>query len=162
MDGFSLLDWKKSEIVVVGFTVTVIFGLSFYQVKLGEMKTRDAQRKADAEMVGRGIRQFRDDYGVVPEMATAEGKIKSCGDEGALVCEWGSGRLTDAEGVTYVNLIPSDPMTFKGRTYVYWTASDRQTFKIYAGLENPADKDIKHDLTVRCGDNVQCNWYVQE
>ncbi|OGD08877.1 hypothetical protein A2397_05940 [Candidatus Amesbacteria bacterium RIFOXYB1_FULL_44_23] len=162
MDGFSLLDWKKSEAGILAVTVIVIFGLSFFQIKLGEIKTRDAQRKADAEMIGRGIRKFRDDYKVVPEMATAEGKIKSCGNEGGLVCEWGKGRLTDEEGVIYVNLIPGDPLTSKGRTYVYWASPDRQTFRIYAGLENGGDKDIKRDLTVMCGDNVQCNWYVQE
>ena len=154
MDGFSILAWKKSEIIVVGVTVAVIFGLAFYQVKLGEMKTRDAQRKADAEMVGRGIRQFRDDYVIVPEMATAEGKIKSCGSEGAEVCEWGSSSLTDEEGVTYVNLVPRDPLGSKGRSYVYWASPDRKTFRIYAGLENPADKDSKHDLTRTVHDGV--------
>ena len=49
METFSLFDWKKNEVVFVALILSVIFGISFYQLRIGEMKTRDMQRRVDLE-----------------------------------------------------------------------------------------------------------------
>ncbi len=159
---FSLFEWKKTEAAFVFGVLLFIFGISYFQVKLGEMKTRDAQRVSDVEMVSRGLRRFRDDHGFVPLEATGSGRLLSCGSLGTEECDWGTGRLVDEQEVTYVNLLPGDPLENKGFSYMYEASADRKNFKIYVALENPSDKKIKRGLTKQCGINVQCNWYVEE
>jgi hypothetical protein len=157
---FSVLSWKRSELGVVVGVLVFIFGISFYQVKLGEMKTRDAQRKSDVEMVARGLRKYFADYGIYPAEATGSGRIVACGYMGRDTCEWGGGQVVDVDGVTYINKLPDDPLSGKGYKYIYRPAADRQSFRIYVGLENRADKDFKTDLNVWCGE-VRCRWYVE-
>ena len=143
---FSIFDWTKKELGFVVVVLVVLFGVSFYQLKLGEMKTRDAQRRADIELVGRALNQYYVDHMRYP---TAEdGKIVQCGNKGLEVCEWDEGPLLDDEGVVYLKKMPVDPFSYKGWKYVYEVAPDGKKFKVSAALEN-------------CRNGVQCNWYVQ-
>ncbi|KKW29938.1 MAG: hypothetical protein UY74_C0059G0001, partial [Candidatus Kaiserbacteria bacterium GW2011_GWC2_52_8b] len=50
MEYFSVWEWKKQEIVFFAGVVLVILVISAVQLRTGAMKTRDAQRKADAEL----------------------------------------------------------------------------------------------------------------
>ena len=154
---FDVLDWEKSEVVFVGIVLAAIFGVSFYQLKIGEMKTRDAQRKADLELVGRALKRYWDDHQSYPP--ESGGKIVSCGDRGAGVCEWGGGRFADVDNVVYLKQMPRDPLTEKGWKYVYEMSGDK--FRLYVGLEYGGDKGIRGDLTRECGNGVQCKWYVE-
>ncbi len=158
---FSILEWKKSELILVFSIVTLIVVMSYSQVKLGEMKTRDAQRKSDVEMVARGLRKYLSDYQTLPEEATGAGKIVACGYMGTEVCEWGKGPVIDADGVAYINKLPDDPKSGEGYKYVYKPGPNGDTFRIYVGLENRSDKSYKTNLTEMCGNNVQCSWYVE-
>ncbi len=126
------------------------------------MKTRDSQRMQDVEAISRAIRTYWDDYKVYPEEATGEGKMVQCGEKGGQVCEWGKSTIRDKYNVVYMNLVPGDPLTSKGYHYVYIPDAERQHFRIYIALEYDGDARVKPDLTIQCGNRVQCNWYVQE
>lgn len=150
---FDVLDWKKSEMVFVVCVLTVIFGVSFYQLRIGEMKTRDAQRKADVELVARALNAYYSDYEKYPDMK--DGKIVSCGEKGLDVCEWGGGPIVDEKNVIYLKKIPVDPRNW---WYVYELREGG--FRIYVGLEYSGDPGMRKDLTMECGNHVQCKWYA--
>lgn len=162
MENFNLFEWKKSDLIFVVLVVFVIFGISFYQLKIGEMKTRDMQRRADAELIGRALRQYRLDVGVYPLEATGSGKIYACGDKGEGACEWNGGPLVGPENTVYLNKLPGDPKESEGRTYVYQTNEERDHYRVFVALENRRDKIVRPGLTQECGSRVQCNWYVEE
>ncbi len=144
----------KKDYLLIGGVFLLIFGISFFQLRIGQMKTRDAQRKADVEMIARALRAIKDDHKYLPE-ATESGKIRSCGKNGLFVCEWSEGKIVDEQNVVYMEKLPIDPFAFKGWTYVY------DGKKIYIALENKRDKGIRKGLTTACGNEVQCNWYVE-
>lgn len=160
METFNLFDWKKNELIFVTLILLGIFGVSFYQIKIGEMKTRDFQRKTDVELIERALRRYKTLEGVYPLEATGTGKIYACGDKGEGVCEWNGGPMKGPDNTVYMNKIPGDPWEDRGRSYVYEVDEKRQTFRLYAALENKRDKVIKPNLTTTCGIRVQCNWYV--
>lgn len=162
MEMFSLFAWKKQEAIFVALVMLGILVISWYQIKIGEMKTRDSQRMQDVELVRRAIITFYADYHVYPPEAAGEGKLVACGEKGSEICEWGKGSIKDKYNVVYLNKVPRDPLTERGYSYEYKTDSDRQRFKIYIALEYLKDPRFKKDLTIKCGNNVQCNWYVQD
>ena len=138
----------------MGFVVAVllvIVGISGLQLRVSQMKTRDAQRKADVELVGRALSVYLEDHKILP--AADEGKIVGCGYLGGEVCEWGGGPMIDAEEVTYLKKLPVDPWADKGWKYVYSTNTERTRYKICISLEYKADKEFKND--------IQCNWYAK-
>lgn len=153
MTQFSIFEWKKGEIIFVLSVLFVVLGISVVQVRIGEMKTRDAQRKADVNLMARALANYFGDHGVYP--AADDGKIVACGFEGGEVCEWGGGPVLDADGVIYLQKIPVEPFSNRGWNYAY--ESDGKSFKIYTRLEY----EKIDDLTIRCGSHVQCNWYAQ-
>lgn len=160
MDTFSILKWEKKEAVFVVGVLVVLFGISFAQLKIGEMKTRDAQRKADVELVGRALDAYKKDFEVLPA-ATEDGKIVACGRDGMEICEWGGGPLIDAEEVVYLRKLPTEPAAYKEWKYVYTVSPDRKRYRIYIALEYKRDAAYKKGLTVACGSDVQCSWYVE-
>lgn len=159
MGFFSVFDWKKKEIGFVGVVLLVTLGISWAQLIVGEMKTRDAQRKADVDLVARGVAAYHDDHKKYPP--SQDGKIVSCGDKADQPCEWGDGPVRDEEGVVYIRNLPRDPFFGKGRKYVYEVDKDGKGFKVYTAIENQRDPGIRHGLTVECGSGVQCNWYAK-
>ncbi len=157
---FSPFDWKKSELVFTVCVVTFIVAISYWQVRLGQMKTRDAQRKSDVELVAKGLIGYFADHKIYPP-ASVDGKIISCGTKGGYPCEWGKeDRIMDADEVVYLSKIPTDPFEFRGWKYVYVSDEKRQNFKIYIALEVGNDVGRREGLTVECGSNVQCSWYA--
>ncbi len=152
---------SKSEIVFVVTVILIVFGLSWFQLKDGERKTRDVQRKADVELVARKLAVFYSDHNYYPP-ASPSGEIVSCGLGATLPCKWGEDPIVDSEGVSYLSKLPNDPFAGDGRKYIYTAASTPGKVRIYIALERKQDKDIKKDLTVECGNHVQCNWYVED
>jgi len=150
-----MFSWKRGEVLIVGSVFCFIFGISFFQLRIGQMKTRDAQRKADVELVSRALRAYVEDHKYLPPEATGSGKIKSCGRNGGFACEWGEGKVVDGQNVVYMEKLPIDPFAFKGWRYMY------DGKRIYVALENKKDKGIRSGLTTWCGNGVQCNWYVE-
>ena len=68
------------------------------------MKTRDAQRRADVELVGRALQAYWADHKIFPPAQNA--RIVACGQDGAEVCEWDMGPILDSEGVVYLKKFP--------------------------------------------------------
>lgn len=139
--------------------LTGIIGISFYQLQIGGMKARDAQRKADVELVARALERYFYDYQVYP--SSLDGKIVACGRQGQEACEWGGGPLVDKDDVVYLKNIPADPRTREGWSYKYVPDEEKQNFRIYIGLEYRGDSSYRNNLTETCGNNVQCKWYVE-
>lgn len=147
------MGFSKQEIVFVISVLSAIFGVSFFQLKISEMKTRDSQRKADVELVGRALDSYFEDYKIYPE-ASGNGEIKSCGYMAVQTCPWGEGPMIDVHNVTYLKKLPVDPQSYKDKKYIYSTNTDRTKYKICVSLEYSGDKDYKKD--------IQCNWYVSK
>jgi len=156
---FSIFEWKKSELLFVLAIVGVVLGVSLTQLSISEMKTRDAQRKADVELVARALKRYYEDFKQYPA-ATQSGEIVSCGRKGEEVCKWGGGPIVDEYNVVYLNKLPVDPQAYEGRIYLYQPDDTRQNFRIYVGLEYGRDKDLRKGLTQMCGPDVQCSWYA--
>lgn len=150
---------SKSEISFVVIVILITAGISLFQLKDGERKTRDAQRKSDVELVSRKLQAFYGDHKFYPQ-ASDSGEIISCGLSAANICQWGKDSVVDSEYVTYIQKLPVDPLSETGRKYVY-TLLGAGKFRIYVALERPQDKSIKKDLTISCGNALQCNWYVE-
>lgn len=155
---FSLLSWKKSDVLVTAAIMAVILGISLVQLRESEMKTRDAQRKADTGLISRGLNQYIADHITLP--AEADGNIVACGDLGTAVCEWGNGQIQDAMGIVYLKSVPKDPLADKGYHYVYERLSDGK-LRIYTALEYGRDSEKKNNLTKQCSKTVQCSWYAE-
>lgn len=156
---FSLIAWKKGEVVFLGVVVVVIMAVAGGQLWLGGMKARDSQRKADVDLVARALKTYYEDYGIYPA-ADGTGRIVGCGEGGREACGWGEGTLVDEKNIAYLKKIPRDPYSFRGWSYMYSVSSDRRGFRVYAGLEYERDGGAKRDLTVGCGERVQCKWYA--
>mgnify|MGYP001563889314 CR=1 FL=1 len=149
--GFSVFDWEKKDLGFVIVVLISILGVSYFQLKISQAKTRDSQRKSDVELVGKAINAFFEDYKILPA-ASGKGEIISCGDGGIAVCQWGEGPIVDKENVTYLKKLPVDPQANKGLSYIYSTNPERTKYKLCITLEYKADKDYRVD--------VQCNWYA--
>lgn len=156
---FSLLSWKKSELGFVVCVVAAILGISLFQLRISQMKTRDAQRKADVELVARAIDAYYSDYKEYPT-ASKNGEIIACGREGLEVCVWGEGKVVDRDEVVYLSKLPVEPQAEKGLRYVYEVDESRQKYKIYIALEYKSDPAYNDNLTAMCGEKIQCRWYV--
>ena len=114
-------------VIIIG----VIFGISFVQLKTGEMKTRDARRKADVELVARALERYYLDYEKYPA-ATGSGQIVACGDKGQEACNWGSeDSLVDDNNVSYLKGLAKDPFDYKGQKYIYVVDETEKNFKIF-------------------------------
>lgn len=156
---FELFRWTKKEISWVLAVLVIILGISWRQLITGEMKTRDAQRRSDVELVSRALNKYYADHQIYPA-ADSDGRIISCGNRGLAACQWGYGKIVDIDQVVYLKDIPVDPQTWKGVKYVYTTNGTRTAYKIYVHLEYLGDPVVKKGLTAECGNGVQCNWYV--
>lgn len=160
VDQFSPLAWKKPEIIFVSVVLGVLLCVSWFQLLISQMRTRDAQRKADVELVARALDNYLFDHLVLPA-STADGKIVACGRQGQEVCEWDGGPIIDDDDVVYIKKLPIDPFAHKGRTYVYEVDETRQKYTLYVAVEYSRDDGRRDNLTKVCGPSLQCNWYVK-
>ena len=161
MVGFSLFDWKRGEIVFVGGVIVAILIISLVQLKTAQVKARDAQRKADVEVVARGVAAYYADHGELPASA-ASGKVVQCGGLRDVECEWGKDSIEDSDGVKYLDKLPIDPQSSFGKKYVYEKGQEPGKFRVYVALEYSRDSGRRIGLTAGCGDGVQCNWYATQ
>ncbi|MEK7504511.1 MAG: hypothetical protein AAB550_03365 [Patescibacteria group bacterium] len=144
----SVFDFEKPEIIFTVVVLVIVFGVSFTQMRIGQAKTRDAQRRGDIELVSRAINAYLKDNNELPK-ATSDGKIISCGRKALEECIWGESDIVDPLNVVYLKHIPADPQAYMGKKYVYTPDLINKKYKIYATLE------------IDCRNNVQCNYYVQ-
>ncbi len=158
MDRFSLFTFSKSQSVFLLVVIATVFGISYYQLKLGEMKARDVQRRSDTEMVAQGLREYFLQHENYP--VSDNGKIVSCGQRGLEICQWGNSEMIDDENIVFIKNMPREPFFERGFFYIYEVNERRDKFRVYAKLENERDPVVKKNLTVDCGNSVKCNWYA--
>jgi len=152
------MEWDKRSLGFLAVVVAIIGGISMMQLQIGQMKARDAQRKADVELVARAVDAYFVDHDEYPR--GADGLILACGGKVPRACEWGGENLEDEHGTVYLRKFPVEPHSQLGRKYVYEVNETGQKYRIYVALEYTRDPAYKSDLTVMCGENIQCNWYV--
>lgn len=157
---FSVFSWQKKEFIFLVGVISLIFGVSFYQLQTSKMKTRDTQRRSDTELVGRAIDAYFLDHQTYPA-ASVSGAIVSCGSKGLEECEWGEGKIVDEDNVTYLERLPREPFFDQGYKYIYEVSSDRKHYRIYSVLEYTRDPAYRKDLNIECGPGAKCGWYVE-
>lgn len=157
---FDIVGFGKSEVAFIAGLLVLVGGVSFGQLRLGEVKTRDVQRKADLNLVSKAIVDYLGDHKTFPA-ATEMGEIVACGANAKDPCLWGGEKeMTDSDGVVYLRNMPVDPQAHAGRRYVYKVDAVKGKYRLYAALENSRDVEIQKNLTTECGERVQCNWYA--
>ena len=114
----SVFDFEKPEIIFTVVVLVIVFGVSFTQMRIGQAKTRDAQRKGDIELVSRAINAYLRDNNELPR-ATADGKIISCGRKALEECIWGESDIVDPSMSFISNIFLLTPQAYMGKKYVY-------------------------------------------
>ena len=133
--GFTLI-----EILVVIAIIAILAGLGLGSYMSAQMKSRDARRKADLDVVAKALEVYLNDKGQYPE--DGAGAIKGCQttvDGPIVTCEWGVG-WHDGHNTFYLNRLPTDP---SNSTYYY--ESDGTKYVLYAHLENTKDSAVPKD-----------------
>ncbi|MFZ3301747.1 MAG: type II secretion system protein [Microgenomates group bacterium] len=127
--GFTLI-----ELLVVVSLIGVLATLVIANMNSARERARDAQRKSDLRNIQTGLRLYYNDNGGYPLKAV----LDSFWD-----IEWSD------NGVTYMNVLPNDPLA---PTQVYtYTYTDSETYTIKACLENKSDDKAVVDATCPSG-----------
>ncbi len=125
--GFTLI-----ELLVVMTIIALLLGLSLVSYQGARKVARDGQRKADLEEIRSALEMCRTDTGSYPG-SLSSGSPLTCGGE------------------TYLDEVPSDPLS--GRQYAYSGSAD--SYSLYAALEIDTGDSYSGD----CGD-ATCNYQV--
>lgn len=161
--------FTKNEVVGLILIFSVVFLLTGINMSVSLRRARDVQRKNDAGDIYNALERYARDFGVFP-LSTSDGRIIACkGSDtkydpktktlvGLVPCEWGKDPLRDPLDPSYpayLNVIPSDPQTFKGVQYVY--LSNGGIFQIYAYLEGKDEPEYNPSVIKRnlnCGNRI--------
>lgn len=113
--GFTLI-----ELLVVISLIGILATLVIANMNSARERARDAQRKSDLRNIQTALRLYYNDKGGYPatnQMGT-----------------WGE--AWTVSGVTYMNILPGDPLSTQ--SYVY-TSTDTEDYTLKACLENKSD-----------------------
>jgi type II secretion system protein G len=134
--GFTLI-----ELLVVISIIGVLMGLSIFGLRGARESARDAQRKADLELIRSGIELYKSDCNKYPtslsEPLTGDDSVPSCSSSN-----------------TYIDDIPDDPAS-PSRVYLYY--SDGIEYEICASLEQGTGS-VSCGASSDCGET--CNYKV--
>ncbi len=123
-------------------------------------RTRDTQRKNDLAQIQRALEQYYNDFGKYPAYTTT-GTLYIMQDESSVTHDWGT------SWNPYINVIPKDPTSTQ--KYIYSTANNRQTYRLYAHLERISDPMACNTTGLDCpsvpaanlcGSSIKCNYGV--
>lgn len=134
--GFTLI-----ELLVVVSLIGVLATLVLANLNSARERARDAQRKSDLRNIQTGLRLYYNDNAGYPQ--SSSGNIIGCGG----TCTWGQAWVKS--GVTYMNILPNDPLT--GQTYVYTGVAGGEDYTLKACLENKSDEKGVADATCTSG-----------
>ena len=139
--GFTLI-----EMLVVLTIIGIVMALSLFGISSSRETARDANRKADLELIRSGLELYKADCNDYPASITKDTPL--VGD--------GSPASTCLTTNTYISSIPKDPLD-DARLYRY-VRQTPTTYVICAALE-------KGTGTINCGANacgagVSCNYSV--
>lgn len=123
--GFTLV-----ELLVVVSLIGVLATLVLANLNAARQRARDAQRKSDIRNIQTALRLYYNDNTGFP--ASSSGKIVGCDG----TCGWGDAWAND--GITYMNILPSDPLS--SQTYKYTSSgAGAETYTLEACFENKSD-----------------------
>lgn len=127
--GFTLI-----ELLVVVSLIGVLATLVIANMNSARERARDAQRKSDLRNIQTGLRLYYNDRSGYPTKSVLDSF-------------WGSAFTSN--GVTYMNVLPNDPLS-PTQSYVY-TYTDSETYTLKACLENKSDDKAVVDATCPSG-----------
>jgi type II secretion system protein G len=122
--GFTLLE-LMIVMIILGVLAALISGNFISSLKKG----RDAQRKQDLHQVQTSIELFYEDKHVYPDSISFGGEL--CENE---PCQ--------ADDKKYMVKIPSDPLNTNNQGYAYCVSAQKDSYQLYAKLENTIDNQI--------------------
>lgn len=134
--GFTLI-----ELLVVISLIGVLATLVIANMNSARERARDAQRKSDLRNIQTALRLYYNDMSVYPQGSS--GSIVACNG----TCTWGGAWINSS--VTYMNILPNDPLT--GQTYTYTGVVGGEDYTIKACLENKSDTKGVIDATCPSG-----------
>lgn len=148
--GFTLV-----EILVVMMIIGVIASMLLVNFQDARTRSRDSVRKADLRQVKSALQLYYNDYQQFPD--SNGGSILGCGVGAGGQCSWGGAFAAD--GTTYMNALPLDPLNSGDYVYEY-TNVDADTYTLSVSLENASDQDALRSQE-RCGvDDAPAALYV--
>ncbi len=148
--------FSKQESLAVVVILSVLFLVSYFNFAKALIRSRDLQRKNDIGEITKGLEEFRTDFASYPQ-SSKEGRINTCNGG----CAWGIDPLRDINDLSYppyMKVIPLDPRTGDGFSYLYF--SNGRRFQIYATLEDTSDPEYDPKivaLNLKCGTKI-CNF----
>ena len=134
--GFTLI-----ELLVVMAILGIITTLSFGNFRVSQMKSRDAERKADLGQVQRALEMYFNDKNRYPS---------------SLDLTQDNSGLIDENETVYMKELPTDPVG--NPEYCYQTNEVGTSYQIYAKLENSQDPDLGGPYT--CSGSSAYNYGV--
>ncbi len=173
--------FTKSEIRTTLILLIAIIVFTTLNLRVSLRRSRDAQRRADIGAISDALDKYQKDFGFFPP-STDKGKILACkGDNFGLIpqninedekkdyffkslrgCDWGRDSLSDVNDDSYeayMKVIPGDPKTGQGYSYLYF--SDTKRYQLYAYLEGGSSENgFRQGIVERklfCGVNI-CNF----
>lgn len=134
--GFTLI-----ELLVVVSLIGVLATLVLANLNSARERARDATRKSDLRNIQTALRLYYNDNNGYPQ--SSSGSIVGCDG----TCVWGEAWVND--GVTYMNILPNDPLT--GQSYSYTGVVGGEDYTLRACLENKSDEKGVVDGTCSSG-----------
>ena len=125
--GFTLI-----ELLVVISLIGILATLVIANMNSARERARDAQRKSDFRSIQTALRLYYNDKGGYP--ATANMGV------------WGDPWIVS--GITYMNILPADPLSDQNYTY---TSTDTDDYTLKSCLENKSDDKGVVDATCTSG-----------
>lgn len=122
--GFTLLEMLVS-ILILGILTALISGNFLNSIRKG----RDARRKADLGQVQKAIEMYYEDKKEYPNFPITWGNA---------LCETSTAVSCGSEK-TYMQKLPTDPLSNQSYAYYYVVTSSPSTYKLYSCLENSQD-----------------------
>jgi len=146
-NGFTLIELLISIAIlaVIAFLITPNLLTSL-------KKGRDARRKTDLSNIQKALEMYYEDKSKYPDSLTFGSKF--CED----TCAAGE--------KVYMQKLPDDPSSSSDYMYSYCPELDRQSYRLYASLENLNDLQIIDDDNLACvtylgcGTNHLCNYGI--
>lgn len=134
--GFTLI-----ELLVVVSLIGILATLVVANLNSARERARDAQRKSDLRNIQTALRLYYNDNAGYPQSST--GNIVGCSGN----CVWGQSWTQN--GITYMNVLPGDPLSTQNYTYTGVVGGEDYALK--ACLENKSDDKGIEDPTCDSG-----------
>src|SRR3989344_707166 len=147
--GFTLI-----ELIVVISIIGILATIGTATYTTAQQKSRDVRRKQDLGALKSALILYYRDYKEYPPVCSPP----SCAIEylsSGTSSDWIDGLRTNMAGK-----MPKDPMQTSGdcttsaNTFCYKVTTDRQSFVLFAKLENTKDPELRTNLNALCQDPV--------